>query len=62
MTSNFPYPVDNLREEMALLALTYHFTYDDLLEMYHTERIKWMKLAEQYWENQKKAMNIKAPR
>jgi len=39
---------------MAYLSLTFHFGYADLMDMEHSERIKWVELAGEYNEEQKK--------
>ena len=35
------YPVDQLYEEMAFIAYHFHWSYEELMSMEHSERRKW---------------------
>jgi len=37
------YPQNKLFEEMAFLAYHFHWAYDEILNLEHSERVKWCK-------------------
>lgn len=39
------YPSDRLSEEVAYLAHTFHWTYDEIMKMDHRERQSWVAAA-----------------
>jgi hypothetical protein len=37
------YPLDSLRQEVAFLAFHFHWSYEDLMNMEHRERRRWIQ-------------------
>jgi len=35
------YPVDKIYEEIAFIAYHFHWSYDDIMNMEHSERKRW---------------------
>jgi len=58
---DIPYPIKKLREELNFLALTYGFTYLDLMNMEVDERLYWLDMGTSYHKEQQAAMP-KVPR
>lgn len=41
------YPLERLRQEVATVALHFHWSYEAIMEMEHQERLEWVQTIHQ---------------